>query len=331
MPPADDLAAAYSLRYNQLRVSAGRAGLKAWRTLGSYNEADIPALNDAVLPVLAGAQRLTVSLADGYVAASVAESTGQPTRPAGLDPERHTTTILRGVPVEEVYRRPFVEVWSGLKEGAPWAAAVRHGGVRLLELIDSDMALTQRAAAVEAMGAHRGITSYQRVLTGASCDLCTLASTQRYQRGDLMPIHAHCDCTVQPYFGPVHEGGIINRGLLAEMKQSGRAGDLSFQQGARRARLASRQAWARARHTRSEMLSETDAARRLRLDERAVRWERRAVTQAKRAGQFDSQLAARRAARKLPATEQYAKEVAVHEHGELGPVLTKAGDHFTSI
>lgn len=330
MSSADDLAAAYSLRYNQLRVRAGRAGVRAWRDLGSYDEADIPALQDAVLPILAGAQRLTVSLADAYVAHAVAQETGHPTSPVGLDPAQYTTAALRGVPVEEVYHRPFVEVWSALKGGTPWAAAVDSGAVRLLGLISSDMALTQRAASVGAMGL-QSVPAHLRVTDGDACDYCLLATTKIYRSGELQPLHTNCGCTVRPYYGPVGKAGIVNPGLLSELKRSGAAGDLSLQQGARRARKSSREAWARGQRARSEITRETDRARRLRLDERATRWESRSVAQAKRAGKFDAQLAERRATRKLPAAEQYAREVAVHEHGELGPVLTRAGDHFTSL
>lgn len=42
------------------------------------------------------------------------------------------------------------------------------------------------------------IVGYERVPDGNACDLCDLASGQRYTRGDLMPIHDGCGCGVEP-------------------------------------------------------------------------------------------------------------------------------------
>jgi hypothetical protein len=47
------------------------------------------------------------------------------------------------------------------------------------------------------------IVGYRRVLSGEGphCKLCTAASTRTYRIADLMAIHEHCTCGVQPLYG----------------------------------------------------------------------------------------------------------------------------------
>uniref|UniRef100_UPI001D0D1143 hypothetical protein n=1 Tax=Klebsiella pneumoniae TaxID=573 RepID=UPI001D0D1143 len=42
-----------------------------------------------------------------------------------------------------------------------------------------------------------GVQFYRRVLTGnENCALCVIASTMRYRKNSLMPIHPGCDCDI---------------------------------------------------------------------------------------------------------------------------------------
>lgn len=69
--------------------------------------------------------------------------------------------------------------------------------------------------------AKRRVIGYRRVLTGRSCVFCAAAATKVYRRGDLMPLHAHCDCGVAPIYGTGDPGKVVNRGVLLELKKRG--------------------------------------------------------------------------------------------------------------
>ena len=61
---------------------------------------------------------------------------------------------------------------------------------------------------------------YRRVLTGReNCALCVVASTQRYYRGDLLPIHPGCDCGVQPLPPGLAVNQVIDEDLLEQVHQ----------------------------------------------------------------------------------------------------------------
>lgn len=112
--------------------------------------------------------------------------------------DRNRATGARKVDPLEEYRRPFVKVWTGLSEGDPFPEAVNAGLVLLEALVETDLQLAVIAQSQVSLE-QTGVQHYRRVLTGSeNCDLCRLASTNTYSRADLMPIHSHCDCTVEP-------------------------------------------------------------------------------------------------------------------------------------
>ena len=56
---------------------------------------------------------------------------------------------------------------------------------------------------------------YIRTLTGReNCALCYVASTQRYNRKDLLPIHPKCDCGEMPIYGTQDPGQVIDEARL---------------------------------------------------------------------------------------------------------------------
>lgn len=70
------------------------------------------------------------------------------------------------------------------------------------------------------MAADKRIVGYRRVLTGfRSCRFCAVASTQRYHKKDLLPLHYACDCVVAAIWGTEDPGWIINRELLNRLQQ----------------------------------------------------------------------------------------------------------------
>lgn len=213
--------AAYQEQQIALRAAAQSTVEAAWNGLGSYNAADVQPFVDAIRPVVTAAQQQAASMTDGYIATLGAEVTGDPALYAALDPNDYVGAAVRnGTPFDEEYRRPFVQVWSDLAGGVQWTAAIIGGARRLGLLANTDVALSSRAAARDAMAADHRIVGYRRVLTGfRSCRFCAVASTQRYHVKDLMPLHASCDCAVAPLWGTEDPGWIINRDLLHKLQQ----------------------------------------------------------------------------------------------------------------
>ena len=205
-----------------------------WRTLGSWDQADVDRFLAATLPVVDAGQRRTVSLTDAYLA----RVTGGRTvgLPAG---ELVGAGVRNGTPPAEVYRRPFVQLWSALGAGAQFMDAMSAAGVRAAQSAATDVSLTMRDAATEfeiATQADVEIIGWERVLDPDACAFCAAASTQRYEYpnptrlvglqekfgvDDGWPMHANCQCSIAPVFKE-NDRAIrdFNARTLANMKKA---------------------------------------------------------------------------------------------------------------
>lgn len=279
--------------------------------LPGYDEEDVDQWLTAVLPILAAAQRAAIALTDAFLAQSVSR------QPLGVDSEAIIGSLRGGVSPEEVYRRPFVTVWTALKGGAPWEPAVQQGLLRATSTAQTDVQLAMRSTLREVGEIDPRISGYQRVPDGGACDLCLVASTQRYRTSQLMPIHNRCGCGVEVLTDP-DAGRVINRDLYRELKAKGAIDKISRQRRESRFRERAGQNRERAQHWRDELAQETDPERRDRLSDRVERYESRARTQER-----EADLAAGREAAPAEVTAE------VVEHGELGPVLVNAEHSFT--
>ena len=102
-------------------------------------------------------------------------------------------------------------LYTALSEGKTMTEAVESGARRISSIASTDVQLARRNAGFSARGRNSGIVGYARTLTGAeNCALCFVASTQRYTRGELMPIHPGCDCGEMPIYGNQDPGQVID-------------------------------------------------------------------------------------------------------------------------
>jgi hypothetical protein len=254
---------AYRLRTDRLRQQLVRYLTATWGALDDYRAADIASLVEAVVPVVEGGLGQMAAMTDAYLATIESIATGEPTAPVGVD--RLTTETLRGTPASEVYTRPGTTVWTALSEGKAFPDAWQQGLDRLLSLGTTDLQLAKTHTSRSILAGKDDVIVYRRVLEGPkSCGMCIVASTQRYHKGDLMPIHGGCDCSVLPIYGADPKQRILEPDLLDDVRD--------------------------------------------RLDER---------------GLYDQ---TRKTGDDIP---RYQDVIVVHEHGELGPVLTRKGDEFT--
>lgn len=208
-----ELALAKRQLKRRLQAVTGEAVARLWSALGSYDEQDVDRLLAGVLPIVEAAQRQSVRVTDVYVARALGRE------PLGVNPERAIGARARnGTAPEEVYRRPFVTHWAALSQGVPYEQALRRGLDRLVSTAETDIQLATRQATREIGLEEPRIYGWQRI-PGDACDLCLIASTQRYRTGDLFPIHNKCGCEVAPLYEPT--GRVINPELLDELKSEG--------------------------------------------------------------------------------------------------------------
>lgn len=316
----------------------------------SWRDADADRYVLRAVPIIEGAQRAIAALTADYLARMVADQTGDPYQPRGIDLDKATGAAVRnGVAPEVVYRRPFEETWASLAEDKrredalrqppelsdtlerlereqaerrarrrdaptagqrserrprvsvtdnrpkpnekPLTAAVERGVRRAKTIAMTDLELAATHAAREFLADEPRVKFFRRVLTGAeSCGLCVIASTQRYHKEHLMPIHPNCDCGIAPIYGDKDPGKIIN---------SKRVTDDATQAGESRDGVPVFE---------DDQLIDTDLLTQDVHD---------AILREFGQMAFD--------ARQL----DYRKVLLVQEHGELGPVLTVARHKFT--
>ncbi|MEV0608118.1 hypothetical protein AB0I61_17305 [Polymorphospora rubra] len=280
-----ELVTAYAAATVRIREALAAAVDASWLGLGAWREEDIPRYLAQVLPLVNGSLAAMASLTDAYLAALLTDMLGVPVT-AALLPAAYPRP---GVTPAEVYRRPFVTVWTALSRDVPVTQAVESGRARAVQTAVTDLQLAKRDASQARLAGDDRVVGYRRVLTGSkSCAMCALAATQRYHRSRLMPIHPGCNCAVAPLVAATDPGQRINAAVV-------RDGAAFEDRG-----LESRGL------TRGELdeVTDTNALH----DAIATR--------------FGAEVANRRGL-------GYRDLVAEHEHGELGPLMTRQGDHFT--
>lgn len=190
--------------------------------MASWRDADIDRFVSAVVPVVTQGQFQIAQLTDAYLA-QVDKHVFGIKKPAttAVRPAQTTVKALRGVDAEEVFRRPAVELYTALTKGKTLDEAVDAGLKRAVGLAVTGLQLAKTSTVQRRLSKDDRIVGYRRVLTGREdCALCAIASTQRYTRGDLMPIHPGCDCDVAPIRGTEDPGRIINADLLEQTHQA---------------------------------------------------------------------------------------------------------------
>lgn len=210
------LTEAYETQVHAIRQRLVRFGLAYWGAMPDYRDAAVEAMIAAIVPRVIAGQLRTAELTRAYLARCADELGWK----AALPPvDADEATGARGVPAEVVYRRPAVDVYTALKNGKPLDQAVSEGATRLEQLIGGDMQLAKTHQARASMGAYPAQGSYyRRVLTGReSCGLCVVASTQRYHKADLLPIHPGCDCNVQPLPAALADSQVIDPERLEQV------------------------------------------------------------------------------------------------------------------
>lgn len=212
------LAEAYDSQVHAIRQQITAFGQAYWDSLPHYRASAVEEMIEAITPRVTAGQLRIADLTRAYLAQCARELGWK----VALPPIDQDEIIdARGIDPRTVYRRPAVDVYTALAAGKPLPQAAAEGRLRLTQLIGGDMQLAKVHASRQSM---RGYPEegqfYRRVLTGReNCALCVVASTQRYYRGDLMPIHPGCDCGVQPLPPGLAVNQVIDEDLLEQVHQ----------------------------------------------------------------------------------------------------------------
>lgn len=222
--------AAYAAATVSLRLSLLSFIARAFRARRAWNRPDAAWFAATVAPVVIGTQRQMAVLTDQYVAASLAEQTGRPVDPVGVE----LPDDLRGVPEDEVYERPYTQLWWNLSQGVPFDDALDRADHRAEVLAATDLQMARVRAAQQAISQQPGAAGWRRVLRGErDCLLCLVAATQRYRKQELAAIHPGCDCEVEPIPGDRDPGQIIDPQLLEQVHAAVEAAGFRADRGAR--------------------------------------------------------------------------------------------------
>lgn len=191
------LVAAYRSQAEELRAVVLAYLDASWAALGGeYADAAMTAWAAGALAFVEAGQSETGALTAGYLVEALGVELPPPE-----DAELTSTEALRGVPGDVVWDRPAETIWSALGAGVAVEDAGARGKARARSLAETGLVLAATHTA-RAWLAGSGISGYRRSTRGArSCELCRLAASQRYSRGDLMPIHPGCHCVIDPIVG----------------------------------------------------------------------------------------------------------------------------------
>jgi len=201
--------------YNRLSArlvrGAGSRLASGFLALGSWRDEDFDRFLPLILSTMGGA-KLTAARLQVAFYQQMAQIAGEPFSAPEIDPANYTTAALRnGATDIEVFRRPFVELYTALDKGKTVTQAINAGAQRISSIASTDVQLARRNAGFRARSRNDRIVGYARTLTGAeNCALCYVASTQRYTRNDLLPIHPGCDCGEMPIYGKQDPGQVID-------------------------------------------------------------------------------------------------------------------------
>ena len=182
-----------------------------WRALPEYRDETLPEWLSAVVPLIKAAQRTQVDITVAYLSRAL-------DRPVeGFTADDVMSMYRAGVSHEDVYTRPYSEVWTALADGAPFSEARRRGEFRATQTAATDVQLAMRDTLSIAGNTDDSIWGYQRVADGDACDFCLELEGAQFRTDDPMPIHPNCGCGVEPV---VYTRGVDNMNALRDFNRN---------------------------------------------------------------------------------------------------------------
>lgn len=201
------------------KLAATITGL--WALTAGFDDASADEWTAAAVPAVIGAQVAVAGLTSARFDATSRAATGQPAPNLRIRTADVTGAAVRGgTDPSDVYLRAIVAARVAVSEGIDPVDALRRGRDRAVKTALTDLQLTRTHMSRRLVAGDPRIVGYRRQLNGESCALCEVASTQRYHRGDLMPIHPGCDCSVAEIYGQSDPGHVIDPDRLDQIQRA---------------------------------------------------------------------------------------------------------------
>ncbi|MFE0326341.1 hypothetical protein ACFW08_05930 [Streptomyces sp. NPDC058960] len=190
---------------------------RSFSGLGSWRDADVRRFQRQALPVILAGERQIANLTASYLEQLYRDMDLSGPR-VRLNLGDVTGRALRGVDPVDVYERPFKDVWRALSDGEPLNVAVDRGSHRLETIAKTDLQLARTHTVRDVAEQQPGVEFTIRELQGEyNCALCLVASTQRYHKRDLAPIHPGCDCLVKTITADYDPGQVVDEEKLQQI------------------------------------------------------------------------------------------------------------------
>ena len=193
MPRVSPLVEAHLLTQARLRAIVRGAVVTFYRDMGTYNEDNVDYFVDAVTPVIHAGQMRAIEFTEAFVVRQTKRAA------IGLAVSGLSGAAVRGgVAMAEVYRRPFVTVWSALDKGEAWEDAVAAGEERLAATAEMDVQLSHRAAYDALQQEIPEIKGFRRAANAGACQFCRTVDGAYVKSANAMPLHNRCGCGLVP-------------------------------------------------------------------------------------------------------------------------------------
>ena len=189
---ANPLVEAHIEAERRLQRAASVTVQRAWADLGSWNEDDVARFLARAVPTVRAAQRNSVAITDAFIARYLGRSA------LGVPFEEIAAKTRNGVDLAEVYRRPFVTLWTDLKAGRQFDEGLKAAGARAAGSAAMDVQLAMRETANYVDQTDSSFNGYRRVANGGACAFCNEVDGAWVSYEDVMALHDHCNCGVEP-------------------------------------------------------------------------------------------------------------------------------------
>lgn len=189
-PQAD----AHVVAQERLRKVVSTAVERLWAGLPGYDEQNVPGWLGGVVPLVLAGQYQSAALTQAFVTQRIG-------RPISALPAVGPD-VRKGADPQEVYRRPFVQLWAALKAGGLWQDAVDAAGSRAVSSAEMDMQLASRGTFERLQQADDRIFGYVRVADAGACAFCSEIDGAYVKSADAMPLHNRCGCSLDPLTAP---------------------------------------------------------------------------------------------------------------------------------